>query len=193
MMIYNESLEKILFNLLIRNGNSIKSWISGDLEKSDDYRGNIIQFLKDIKIPKENKKVSYEFNIANYLEAKLFEKGLSIWKSLSRQNYSTINHICLLLYDLLYDNRRAVIITKNKQDYERIINIIIEIYNSLPDNCFYLKSKINKSELKDVYIQYYNPETIEEAWDLADNCIYSDKNIMIDNAEYISNIIKIYD
>lgn len=195
MMSYNESLAKIL-NYLIGKIGYDADVMYNDLKDEKigyGYTPNIIQFLKIVKVPCQGSKdgIPYEFNIANYLEAKLFNSGISVWKSLSRQNYSTMNHICLLIYDLIYKSRSGFIIAKNKEDYRLIISKMEFIIDHLPEDIT-LYTFVNKSNIKN-YFEYIKLESEQEAWELIERAESERRNIMIDNAEFIPHIYPIID
>lgn len=190
-MTYNESLTKIFNTLTAIIGYDAKH-MSIDLEDNNDYDLNVIQFLKQVRIPEPGQKdpISFKFNIANYFEAKLFAENVSIWKSLTRQNYSTMNHLCLLIYDLIYNKRSGIIITKTKDDYKLLISKMQYIIEHLPEEIT-LYTFVNKDNIQN-YFEYIKLQSDQEAWELVDVAKEQRRNIMIDDAEfipYINNIV----
>lgn len=190
-MTYNESLTKIFNTLTATIGYDAKH-MSIDLEDNNDYDLNVIQFLKQVRIPEPGQKdpISFKFNIANYFEAKLFAENVSIWKSLTRQNYSTMNHLCLLIYDLIYNKRSGIIITKTKDDYKLLISKMQYIIEHLPEEIT-LYTFVNKDNIKN-YFEYIKLQSDQEAWELVDIAKEQRRNIMIDDAEfipYVNNIV----
>lgn len=190
-MTYNESLTKIFNTLTAKIGYDAKH-MSIDLKDNNDYDLNVIQFLKQVRIlePGQKDPISFKFNIANYFEAKLFTENVSIWKSLTRQNYSTMNHLCLLIYDLIFNKRPGFIITKTKDDYKLLISKMQYIIDHLPEEIrFY--TFVNKNNIKN-YFDYIKLESDKQAWELVDIAKDQRRNIMIDDAEfipYVNNII----
>lgn len=183
-MTYNESLTKIFNTIISKIGYNAKQMYI-DLNDNNDYDLNVIQFLKQVRIPEPGQKepIPFKFNIANYFEAKLFAENVSIWKSLTRQNYSTMNHLCLLIYDLIYNKRPGFIITKTKEDYRLLISKIEYIIEHLPEDIT-LYTFVNKDNIRN-YFDYIKLESEQQAWQLVDIAKEQRRNIMIDDAEFI--------